>query len=618
MNKNKIYMYIGLFILLVSTVGSIGTYAYFTWSSTNNTSVTLSIGELADVTYITGPDIKVDNLSPVYNYTDGVYTTFNITNRDTTSNLLYTVKLNITSIDTELQDKTFKYVLLENDKIVSQDNFENTQNNTTLSLYTGVLDKATLSKSAISTYKLYFYIDGNEENDPNMMNKSLIGKIDVSVEENQKIEISSDNSTLSIDKINNAKSYNIYSNDELLANTTDNNLEIYKYYTLPGTYNVKVNAVMNDNTEVQVGKPINYTIKQLNDSKYLGMFNEYTTSNNTITLSEIITSSHDSDFVLDKNIKNIHICEAIVDVSSCQLLGGGGFKTLDSPYCDSSLKEPNNCYDGPLEDLSLIFNSTGTAKIEYDKEQKDIVFTAEGSDMFFTAYFMAPGYINSNSFVGRYMLRCLSADTEITVYDKKKKKRRKKKIKDITYDDLILVWDFDKGCYAYAKPLWIKRKQLAGSYNLIKFSDGSILKTISNHRIFNKEKGKFTYPMSDETPIGTTTFNAKGEYVKVVSKEVINEEIEFCNIITDYHINLFANNILTSCRLSNIYKIKDMKYVKDNRKLNTKEELNVSDKWYYGLRLSEQDKNINKDNDVYMGETINDYINNLEDLDIRE
>ena len=47
-------MYIGLFILLISTVGSIGTYAYFTWSSTNNTSVTLSIGELADVTFNTG------------------------------------------------------------------------------------------------------------------------------------------------------------------------------------------------------------------------------------------------------------------------------------------------------------------------------------------------------------------------------------------------------------------------------------------------------------------------------------------------------------------------------------------------------------------------------------
>ena len=189
MNKNKIYMYIGLFILLVSTVGSIGTYAWFTWSSTNNTSVTLSIGELADVTFNTGPDIKVDNLSPVYNYTDGVYTTFNITNRDTTSNLLYTVKLNITSIDTELQDKTFKYVLLENDKIVSQDNFENTQSDTILTLYTGVLDKATLSKSATSTYKLYFYIDGNEENNSNMMNKSLIGKIDVTIEEDVPIPL---------------------------------------------------------------------------------------------------------------------------------------------------------------------------------------------------------------------------------------------------------------------------------------------------------------------------------------------------------------------------------------------------------------------------------------------
>ena len=613
-------MYIGLFILLVSTVGSIGTYAWFTWSSTNNTSVTLSIGELADVTFNTGPDIKVSNLSPVYNYTDGVYTTFSITNKDTTSNLLYIVKLNITSIDTELQDKTFKYVLLENDKIISQDNFENAQNNTTLTLYTGELDKATLSKNVTSSYKLYFYIDGNEENNPNMMNKSLIGKIDVSVEENKKIEISSDNSTLNIDKINNAKSYNIYSNDELLANTTDNNLEIYKYYTTPGTYNVKVNAIMNDNTEVQVGKPINYTIKQLNDSKYIYIHNWYEFGDGyNQTLSETIASSDTgSDFVLDKNVKNIYICETTYSGHRI----GVGRDVIVSDTQDRSfvLKEPNNCYDGPLEDLSLTFNSEGTIKIEYDKEKKDIVFLASPNDrqsMYFIAYFMTPGYINSNYFAGKIFYACLSADTEITVYDKKKKKRRKKKIKDITYDDLILVWNFDKGCYAYAKPLWIKRKQLAGSYNLIKFSDGSILKTISDHRIFNKEKGKFTYTMSDETPIGTTTFNAKGEYVKVVSKEVINEEIEFCNIITDYHINLFANNILTSCRLSNIYKIKDMKYVKDNRKLNTKEELNVSDKWYYGLRLSEQDKNINKDNNSYKGETINDYINNLEDLDIR-
>ena len=214
-------MYIGLFILLISLVGSIGTYAWFTWSSTDNTSVTLSIGELADVTFNTGPDIKVDNLSPVYNYTDGVYTTFNITNRDTTSNLLYTVKLNITSIDTELQDKTFKYVLLENDKIVGRGNFENAQSDTTLTLYTGVLDKGVSSNNTTSTYKLYFYIDGNEENNPNMMNKSLIGKIDVSLEGGVSISLDKYitnlyNKTNKSTVVNNSITYNYASSESLM------------------------------------------------------------------------------------------------------------------------------------------------------------------------------------------------------------------------------------------------------------------------------------------------------------------------------------------------------------------------------------------------------------------
>ena len=33
---------------------------------------------------------------------------------------------------------------------------------------------------------------------------------------------------------------------------------------------------------------------------------------------------------------------------------------------------------------------------------------------------------------------------------------KKKRIEDITYDDEVLVWDFDKGCFTKAKPFWIK------------------------------------------------------------------------------------------------------------------------------------------------------------------
>lgn len=209
--------------------------------------------------------------------------------------------------------------------------------------------------------------------------------------------------------------------------------------------------------------------------------------------------------------------------------------------------------------------------------------------------------------------QCLPTDTyiEVIVWDeeKKKKVRKRKKLKDITYEDELLVWDFDKGEFATAKPLWIMKTKVANRYNLLKFSDGSELKTIEQHRIFNKEKGKFTYPMTDETPIGTTTYTADGKEVKLISKKVIVKEIEFANIITNYHMNVFANNILTSCRFSNLYSIEDMKYVKDDREIRGIEEYNnIPEEYYYGLRLGEQNIEVNRGNDVAHANSIEEHI----------
>ena len=62
---------------------------------------------------------------------------------------------------------------------------------------------------------------------------------------------------------------------------------------------------------------------------------------------------------------------------------------------------------------------------------------------------------------------CLSGDCEIIVYDKKKKKKLKKKLRDITYDDLVLAWDFDKGEYVFVKALWIQKLMLSDEYYLL-------------------------------------------------------------------------------------------------------------------------------------------------------
>lgn len=176
---------------------------------------------------------------------------------------------------------------------------------------------------------------------------------------------------------------------------------------------------------------------------------------------------------------------------------------------------------------------------------------------------------------------CLAAGTSIALSD-----GTYKAIEHITYGDLLLVWDFDRGCYAESFPLWIKAETMAPQANYLRFSDGSVLYTINQHRIFNKQAGKFTHPMTDDTPLGTITYNQYGREIALVEKRLVEGEVGSFNIITDYHMNLFANDILTSCSFNNIYPIVDMKFVKAPRASIGR--CNVPDRFYDGMRLAEQ------------------------------
>lgn len=110
-------------------------------------------------------------------------------------------------------------------------------------------------------------------------------------------------------------------------------------------------------------------------------------------------------------------------------------------------------------------------------------------------------------------------------------------------------------------------EKTAPRYNLLKFSNGAELKLvgpgkdIGYHRIYNDESKSFTHTGVAETPIGTTTYSLDGSYPTLVTQEVVNESVKYYNVITNKHYNLFANGILTSCRLSNKYAIENMKYV---------------------------------------------------------
>jgi hypothetical protein len=179
---------------------------------------------------------------------------------------------------------------------------------------------------------------------------------------------------------------------------------------------------------------------------------------------------------------------------------------------------------------------------------------------------------------------CFPAGTMITLSN-----GTKKAIEDIGYNDNILVWNFDLGEYASAKPIWIKASETATEYNVLTFSDGSVLKTVGNHHIFNKQAERFTHTMTADTPIGTVTVNEQGEEITLVSAEVVKESVEFYNVWTEYHLNMFAQGVLTSNRFNNTYPIVSMKFVKGNTELRDLSEFNgIDPKWIQGLRLQEQ------------------------------
>ena len=171
----------------------------------------------------------------------------------------------------------------------------------------------------------------------------------------------------------------------------------------------------------------------------------------------------------------------------------------------------------------------------------------------------------------------------------------KKNIEDISYEDSLLVWNFDEGRFDSANPIWIMTPMLTRYVNII-FSDGSKLGISGHlnhdggHRIFNLDRGEFTYAIPNEhSPIGTRTFNDEGDIVTIVGKEESSDVEEIYNVVTDYHFNIFAEGILTSRRLNNLYPIADMKFVKDERSTTSIEEFKgVPTEYYEGLRLGEQ------------------------------
>lgn len=152
---------------------------------------------------------------------------------------------------------------------------------------------------------------------------------------------------------------------------------------------------------------------------------------------------------------------------------------------------------------------------------------------------------------------CFCKDTNISLYN-----GITKKVQDINYNDELLVWNFDDGKFDKASPFWIKKTEITNSYYKVTLQNGVTINLVGSngkcHRLFNYDDMIFE---SATELVGKNVHTLYG-ISKVASVEKVQETCEYYNIITEFHMNLFANGILTSCRYNNLYPIKNMVFDK--------------------------------------------------------
>ena len=171
MNKYKLYMILGIIVLVLS-VGS--SFAYYIWKSTSNALVSLNVCT-PTITFAGGSTINGVDMIPVLTKEEGTIKDIEVKknstcNRDVTMNLY----LELTTFPTELAESSFVYELYKNSETMAMasGNFSNKEQGNTITL----LSNQILNTSK-DTYTLYIYIDGNVDNPGTMAGKNFLFKL---------------------------------------------------------------------------------------------------------------------------------------------------------------------------------------------------------------------------------------------------------------------------------------------------------------------------------------------------------------------------------------------------------------------------------------------------------
>ena len=143
-------------------------------------------------------------------------------------------------------------------------------------------------------------------------------------------------------------------------------------------------------------------------------------------------------------------------------------------------------------------------------------------------------------------LPCVTPDTFVTLAD-----GSQKRIDEVTYDDMLLVWDFYKGEYASA-PSSIVMNHGYNNYSVLtlNFEDGTTINTINGHGFFDVSTNEFIILNTNNVVdyLGHDFVKTNGEEystVKLVDYSISQEYTESWSILTAEHYNCVLEGMWT-------------------------------------------------------------------------
>lgn len=175
--KKNMFLIIPIVAIILLLAG--GTYAWFTWSGSENSNIVLTIGDFSG--YVrSSTNIVVSDLAPVLDYkSTTAYSEILVSGTVDTSvysRVDTSIVLNITSNTFGSSYRDLKYIVYNEttDTIVSNGILNGQTGSITL------YETTTTTSNLNINYVVYIYIDGTSSNSINYMGKKLIGTLSVS------------------------------------------------------------------------------------------------------------------------------------------------------------------------------------------------------------------------------------------------------------------------------------------------------------------------------------------------------------------------------------------------------------------------------------------------------